>query len=95
MVPSATSVGTYTLTPAPVVFTPSAGTVPVNTPVTMSTDTIGAEIRYSTDGVDPTCSTGTVYGAAVALTQDTTFHAIACKVDYATAPVSVVPYTVQ
>ncbi|MCL5012215.1 MAG: chitobiase/beta-hexosaminidase C-terminal domain-containing protein [Patescibacteria group bacterium] len=36
-------------------------------------------IRYTTDGTTPTCSSGTVYASAVAVTQSLTLKAVACQ----------------
>lgn len=47
--------------------------------VTMSCATAGAHIRFTTDGSQPTSTTGTIYTAPVRITQNTTFNAIACK----------------
>ena len=47
--------------------------------VTISTTTPGAEIRYTTDGTDPTSSSGTVYSTPVEVSCTTTLKAIAYK----------------
>ena len=66
-------------------FTYKAGTVaPVITcaanKVTITSETAGATIRYTTDGTEPTASTGTVYSGAIDLPEGTTtFKAIAYK----------------
>lgn len=66
-------------------FTYKAGTVaPVITcaanKVTITSETAGATIRYTTGGTEPTASTGTVYNGAIDLPEGTTtFKAIAYK----------------
>ena len=48
--------------------------------VTITSETAGATIRYTTDGTEPTASTGTVYSGAIDLPEGTTtFKAIAYK----------------
>ena len=47
--------------------------------VTITSETDGAIIRYTTDGNDPTTSTGTVYSAPFAIAETTTVKAIAYK----------------
>lgn len=69
-------------------FTYTAGTVaPVITcaanKVTITSETAGATIRYTTDGTTPDSSTGTVYSGAIDLPEGTTtFKAIAYKGGY-------------
>lgn len=58
--------------------------------VSISSATTGAEIRYTTDGSDPTCSTGTTYSSAINVSDTTSFKAIACTSDISS---SVVPST--
>lgn len=48
--------------------------------VTIICATDDAEIHYTTDGTEPTAASD-VYSAAVAITKDTTFKAIAMKMD--------------
>lgn len=86
---------TYTMAVAPVVFTPAAGVVAINTSVTLSSTTIGAEIRYREDSTDPTCTTGTVVTAPLVVTQSKVFRAIACKANYNTSAVVAASYGVK
>lgn len=60
-------------------FSPPGGgySDPIN--VTISSTTSGATIRYTTDGTDPTSTTGTVYSGAINLSSVTTLKAIAYK----------------
>lgn len=71
---------TPTPTPTPSVSAPSInGTTPfeTSTSVSMSAES-GAEIRYTTDGSQPSANS-TLYSAAITLTETTTIKAIAIK----------------
>lgn len=71
---------TPTPTPTPSVSAPSInGTTPfeTSTSVTMSAES-GAEIRYTTDGSQPSANSA-LYSAAITLTETTTIKAIAIK----------------
>jgi len=60
-------------------FSPDGGVYIESVNVTMSCTTSGAEIRYTTNGSDPTPTTGTVYTVPLALTATTTVKAMAWK----------------
>ena len=60
----------------PVISISSAGAV------TITSSTAGASIRYTTDGSDPTSSTGTVYSGSFNVSNLTTVKAIAYKDGY-------------
>ncbi len=61
-------------------FEPQDGTeFRVSLPVVLGTPTEGATIRYTTNGDDPTESTGTLYDALVPVSGTVTIKAIACK----------------
>ncbi len=72
----------WNITPASVIATPVAtpvgGTYYNNQSVTLTTTTPGAEIRYTTNSTNPTCSTGTVYSSPISITTTTNLRAIAC-----------------
>ncbi|HEX7599904.1 MAG TPA: chitobiase/beta-hexosaminidase C-terminal domain-containing protein, partial [Polyangia bacterium] len=85
----------YTMVAAGVVFAPAGSTVAIGTAVSMSSATSGAEIRYRDDSTDPTCTTGTVYTAAIVLSQSKPFRAIACKANYTASTVSNASYGVK
>ena len=95
MNPSSTLSAIYTLATAPVAFDPPAGALPANTAISLSSATLGAEIRLRTDGVDPTCTTGTVYTAPIPLAQNVSYRAIACRNDYEPSAPAVATYVVQ
>lgn len=62
------------------VFSPAAGEVESGASVTITCATDGADIYYTTDGSTPD-ATKTKYTAPVAITEDTSFKAIAIKGD--------------
>ncbi|MDE5742812.1 MAG: chitobiase/beta-hexosaminidase C-terminal domain-containing protein, partial [Bacteroidales bacterium] len=59
-------------------FSPAAGTVAKNTAVTLSTAEKDAEIRYTTDGTEPT-ATSAQYTAPLSITTKTTLKAVTVK----------------
>ena len=61
-------------------FSPTAGAVDAGTGISMSHATAD-EIRYTTDGTDPTKTTGIVYSTPITINTATTFKAIAVKGD--------------
>ena len=81
LVDSGVTSGTYTITIAGTVsaptFSPAPGTYASAQSVTLSTSTVGASIRYTTDGSNPTSTTGTPYAGAIAVSATTTVKAIA------------------
>ena len=69
-------------------FTPAGGNFSgASQSVTLIADS-DAEIRYTTDGTNPTVSTGTVYSAPISVSSTTTIKAIAVKDGFATGVVS-------
>jgi hypothetical protein len=94
MTPSATSNATYTLNAAAVQFQPAPGVIAFGSLVTMTSATDGATIRYRTDGVAPTCTTGQIFSVGVPVSQNTEFRAIACKANYTTPAVTTGNYSV-
>ncbi|MFH2019552.1 MAG: chitobiase/beta-hexosaminidase C-terminal domain-containing protein, partial [bacterium] len=56
---------------------PAGGDYDLDQLVVLSSAERGTDIRYTTDGVDPTIKTGTVYDKAILITSDTTLKAIA------------------
>jgi hypothetical protein len=61
------------------VFHPSGQTFTDTLDVTISSDTAGAVIHFTTDGSTPSASKGTMYTGAITLTQTTTLKAVATK----------------
>jgi hypothetical protein len=72
-------------------FTPAAGTY--TGPVSISTTTPGAAIRYTTDGSAPTETLGTAYANPIALASNTTIRAIAYKSGMTDSNVAAAAYT--
>lgn len=78
------------------VFDPAGGTrFRGSLQVTISCATVGAVIRYTTDGTDPDASSGTVYtsGSAITLTRSTTLKAIATADGYTDSEIASATYT--
>jgi len=63
--------------------------------VTLSCDTAGAEIRYTTNGVNPTANTGYVYSGAITISTTTTLKAIAVKAGMNNSAILTVEYTIN
>ena len=61
-------------------ISPGPGAVVAGTTITL-TQASADQIRYTTNGVDPTKTTGTVYSTPIAITTPTTIKAIAIKGD--------------
>jgi len=80
----------YAITPpaAAPVFDPAPGAFTSEQQVTLASATPGATFRYSTNGSDPTCTTGTSYGAPVAITNSLTLKAVSCASGYSVSPVT-------
>jgi hypothetical protein len=92
---STISVGDYFIQTGTPVFTPGEGTYANEQNVTITTPTAGATIHYTTDGSDPTTSTGTVYTGPVSIGGDTTLKAIAFKAGIPDSEIRVADYTFQ
>jgi hypothetical protein len=76
-------------------FSPAGGTYTTAQPVTLSTATSGATIRYTTDGSTPTDSYGLVYTGPITVSSANTINAIGCMSGSADSPVASATYTVQ
>lgn len=76
------------------VFSPEGGTFMDQVVVTISTDTEGATIYYTTDGTDPTDSAN-VYREQLTLTHTTTLKAIAMKDSMRTSYLQSATYVVR
>lgn len=96
MTPSAPSYGTYKITgtvAAPVI-TPAAVDPAASFTVSIATATPGASIRYTTNGSDPTPSTGTPYSAPFQVSRTCTVRAIAYKADWLNSSVASQVYSI-
>jgi hypothetical protein len=72
-----TALYTITGTVATPTFSPTEGTYTTAQSVTISCTTPGASIRYTTDGSEPTSSTGTQYSGVIYVLTTTTLKAMA------------------
>ena len=73
-------------------FSTNGGTFNNNQSITLSCDTEGATIRYTTDGTTPTSSTGTEYSSAIPVSTSTTIKAIAYKTNWIDSAVNTQEY---
>ncbi len=94
MVDSTVSSRTYTMVVTPPSFGVAAGSYQCSQSVTIGTTTAGATIRYTTDGTDPTSTTGTVYSSAVSVKNTQTLKAIAYRSGWTSSTVSSALYTI-
>lgn len=78
--------------PAPT-YDIAEGAVAAGTYVSITCDSPGVVIRYTTDGSDPSWSS-TVYGSAIQINATTTLKAKAFKVGYKDSPIAEAAYTV-
>jgi hypothetical protein len=76
-------------------FGPVAGNYTTAQSVTIATSTTGSTIRYTTDGSDPTPTTGTVYAGPVAVASTMTVKAIAFKSGAADSAIASAAYTIS
>jgi len=60
-------------------FSPTAGSYSSTQSVSISTATSGATIRYTTNGNEPSSTSGNVYSGAISISETTTLKAIAYK----------------
>ena len=73
-------------------FSKEAGNIVAGTQVTISTETEGAVIRYTTNGDTPD-ENSTLYEGAITVNEDMTINAIAIKSGYTNSSVASVSYT--
>lgn len=98
--PSGTQMASYVMTGtiSNLGFGTAGGTFGGATSTTITAGTIfpsGAMVRYTVDGSDPTCSSGTAYtlGDSIPISASLTIKAIACKVSPAWNPSGIVSST--
>ena len=72
---------------ADVEFSVERGLYSSSMPVTLSTSTPGAQIRYTTNGTEPTSTNGTLYSSAITVNKTTVLRAIAYRNGYTSSPV--------
>ena len=96
--PSPVVEGTYTIegTVAMPTVNPGGGSYSATQYVKISTETTGAQIRYTTDGSTPTETYGTVYGGnAITVARTLTVKAIAYITDVGSSMVASTDYTIN
>ncbi len=77
------------------VFSPAGGTFTSAPTVGITSSTVGAAIRYTTDGSAPTSTTGTLYTGAISIGSTTTLQAIAYKSGLADSGVTSATYVIN
>ncbi|PKN72375.1 MAG: hypothetical protein CVU50_07315 [Candidatus Cloacimonetes bacterium HGW-Cloacimonetes-3] len=94
-IPSATATAAYVITGtvATPTFTPAAGTYTTAQNVTLACTTAGAQIRYTTDGTDPT-ATSTLYSAAIPVAATLTIKAKGFLTDWTPSAVATAAYVI-
>jgi RHS repeat-associated protein len=91
---SAVAASAYVISVAAPTFNPAAGTYGAAQSVAISSTTSGASIRYTIDGSTPTSTTGTLYGAPITVSVNTTVKAVAYKTGMGDSSVSTATYTI-
>ncbi|MGO9095117.1 MAG: IPT/TIG domain-containing protein, partial [Bryobacteraceae bacterium] len=94
---SPVSTTTYTIGSGPAAaptFSPPAGTYAGTQSVAISTTTIPASIRYTTNGSTPSNTAGTLYTGPITVGSNTTIKAIAYATGISNSPVSTAAYTI-
>ena len=76
-------------------FSPAAGTYASAQTVTISTTTSGATINYTTNGVTPSSSVGTVYSSPIMIGANATLQAIGYMSGTGNSPVTTGNYYIQ
>ena len=77
------------------VFSPPGGLYLATQSVSISSDTAGATIHYTSDGSAPSCASGTVYAGPIDVAADTTLSAIACATGMLDSAVTSASYTIR
>lgn len=77
------------------VLSPEPGTYSAAMDVALTTATLGASIRYTTDGSTPSETVGTLYTAPVPVDATLTIKAVAFRTGWTTSPVSTGLYTIR
>ena len=86
--------GTYSFKAADVTFTPAPGSYPNQILVSLSSATVGAQIRYTTDGSEPTATNGILYTAPITVSQNRTIKAYAFLTGYQDSEVTTAVYAI-
>ncbi len=91
LLPSIVATQTFTLVVADPIFSPS-GAIPNECPVTITTATAGAEIRYTLEGEDPTTNSP-LYTSPITLSGDITAKAKAFKIGFNSSSTTTANFT--
>jgi len=94
LAPSPVASASFTLTAATPTFSPAAGTYSTAQTVTISANTVGATIYYTTNGTTPTTSS-TKYTAPITVSSTETIQAIAVATGYANSATASAAYTLM
>ena len=94
--PSSIVSATYTVTGtvAEVAFSPMGGTYPNAQLVVLSSPTLGASIRYTTDDSDPSETEGILYTAPIPVNTSQTIKAIAYRENWETSGITTQTYVI-
>lgn len=76
-------------------FSPGGGTYTSTQNVTITTSTSGATIRYTTDGSNPSPTTGTIHSGSIAISTTSTLKAIAYKNGMTDSSIASATYTIN
>lgn len=76
------------------VFSPTGGTYTSTQNVSITSATSGASIRYTTDGSNPSSTTGTVYSSPISVSETTTLKAIAYNTGMADSAVTSATFSI-
>jgi poly(beta-D-mannuronate) lyase len=93
--PSSVTTGVYNIRVAAPTFAPGGGTYSSAQSITLSSATSGASLRYTTDGSNPTPTTGTLYSGAIGVATTTTLKAIAYKAGMTDSTITTATYTIN
>lgn len=86
--------GNYDFMAAAPVFAPPAGSYGSSQNVVLSSSTVGAAIRYTTDGSDPSPVNGMDYSAPIAVSINQTIKAYSYKAGYQDSPIVSATYAI-
>lgn len=75
------------------VFYPSEGVYQKAQSISMSTNIVGSEIRYTTDGSNP-AKTSKLYASPISISKSTQIKAVAFKQGYTESPIASASYTI-
>lgn len=80
---------------AQIIPDPKEGNIEPGIKIKLSTVTINAEIRYTTDDKQPSCSNGETYKDPIQIDTTTTINAIGCKTGYTPSAIMTETYTIS